>query len=529
MYLSNSNSQSHSQSYSQFTTTENGALSLTTTGSSRVNFFFKVLRGLTQDNLNKLFDEACNENFDDGLKLMVHLRDARGGKGEREQFIRCINRLCETGNTDIVLGLMGWIPYYGRWKDLLQLISIGGEVENKVYDMFAKMLLSDKQRYLENKSISLCAKWAPSENCEYDKKFKAAHKIAQKMGITMKTYRREYLSVLRTYCNTTEVWMCSNKWDEIPYEKVASRCMLQNRKVFMKHAPETFEKYLHSVNEGEKKINASQLFPHTICQEYINDAKINPEIDQTLELQWKSLVNHVKSQLNSSLGKSLAICDVSGSMSGVPLQVCISLGLLIAELADDPFKDQVLTFHENPQFVNVGIGTHSLRDKVKIMKAMPWGGSTNFQASFDLILDKCRKYNLSQSQIPETLYVFSDMQFNDATGENSCYGYSKRSPTNFEAIKAKYKQYGYVPPKIVFWNLRANTVDFPTSSNEHDVALVSGFSPVLLKLFMNGESLNPYNIMRTAIDDKRYEPISCENLRSQYNNNDNVNRIYYSK
>ncbi len=48
---------------------------------------------------------------------------------------------------------------------------------------------------------------------------------------------------------------------------------------------------------------------------------------ETMELQWKSYVNKLKE--SGSLSNALAICDVSGSMSGQPMEVsfllCLSL------------------------------------------------------------------------------------------------------------------------------------------------------------------------------------------------------------
>lgn len=40
---------------------------------------------------------------------------------------------------------------------------------------------------------------------------------------------------------------------------------------------------------------------------------------QTMELQWKSYVSNLKA--SGSLSSALAVCDVSGSMAGEPMQV----------------------------------------------------------------------------------------------------------------------------------------------------------------------------------------------------------------
>lgn len=43
---------------------------------------------------------------------------------------------------------------------------------------------------------------------------------------------------------------------------------------------------------------------------------------QTMELQWKSYVTNLKK--SGTLSSALSVCDVSGSMSGEPIQVCHS-------------------------------------------------------------------------------------------------------------------------------------------------------------------------------------------------------------
>jgi hypothetical protein len=42
---------------------------------------------------------------------------------------------------------------------------------------------------------------------------------------------------------------------------------------------------------------------------------------------------------------------------------------------------------------------------------------------------------------------------------------------------------GYKLPQIIYWNVRADTPDFPVPSDETGVAMVSGFSPSILKVY----------------------------------------------
>jgi hypothetical protein len=500
----------------KLTQTENGALSYDSTGSACVNFFFKVVRDTSETELIKLLEQSHNENPHDTIKLVFQLRDARGGKGERQQFLRCIRWYVANGYEKTILSLISSIPYFGRWKDLLELLDIGGNINEFVFRTFANILDKDRTRFLQKKSTSLCAKWAPSEGGEYDKKYKAASKIAKYMGITMKQYRKEYLAPLRAYSNTTEVWMCSQQWDKIKYETVASYCMHKNKNTFIKHDEERFNKYINAIKSSEHKINASQLFPHELIAHYIRPGTLktkNTEIDNIVEAQWKELVKHCKQNESISMGRCLPVCDVSGSMtrnnlsksSPTPINVCVGMGLLLSELAEHPFKNQIITFHDNPKLCSIE-GT-SLKDKIDKVCALPWGMNTNLEKVFEMILYKCKQYNLTEDQCPETIIVFSDMQFDKCV----IGGNSSGNITNYDAIKSKYMRAGYNMPKIIFWNLSGNTQDFPVMCYKNQTALVSGYSPSLLKLFMDENDINPYKIMRKAIDDKRYSCVQFIN------------------
>ncbi|CAH0383589.1 unnamed protein product [Bemisia tabaci] len=66
---------------------------------------------------------------------------------------------------------------------------------------------------------------------------------------------------------------------------------------------------------------------------------------------------------------------------------------------------------------------------------MPWGMNTNFQRVFDCILNVAAMLDLGPEQMPETLFVFSDMEF-DAASEIPW-------ETDYEAIVRKFAERGF--------------------------------------------------------------------------------------
>merc|ERR1712224_162873 len=131
--------------------------------------------------------------------------------------------------------------------------------------------------------------------------------------------------------------------------------------------------------------------------------------------------------------------------------------------------------------------------------------------------------------IPDLL-VLSDMQFDCARG-------SSRQPweTHFERLVRRFDEVGraicgapYPAPRIIFWNLRGNTVGFPVQANAPNTQMLSGFSPSLLKLVLTGKDLvgdekevvladgtvktvregpTPEQTVRAAIDDEAFDPV----------------------
>ena len=79
-----------------------------------------------------------------------------------------------------------------------------------------------------------------------------------------------------------------------------------------------------------------------------------------------------------------------------------------------------------------------------------------------------------------TVFVFSDMQFDEA--RDSSQG-SVWDTTHDGAARA-FADAGYTLPEIVYWNLAAGPGTHPVTADRAGVALVSGFSPAMLKVFM---------------------------------------------
>lgn len=123
---------------------------------------------------------------------------------------------------------------------------------------------------------------------------------------------------------------------------------------------------------------------------------------------------------------------------------------------------------------------------------------TNIEAVFDLILRAAVKNRIPQEEMPATLYIISDMEFN--------WCVKNASLTNFENAKRKYEAHGYKLPNVVFWNVQSRNRQQPVTMNEQGVALVSGCTPRLFSMVASG-NIDPYSVMMDVIGSERYEKI----------------------
>jgi hypothetical protein len=257
------------------------------------------------------------------------------------------------------------------------------------------------------------------------------------------------------------------------------------------------------------------------------------------EAQWLDLRDSLRESLTKrvdgggGLGMMVPVVDVSGSMAGQPMEVAISLGLLVAELTHPAFRDRMLTFEETPRWHDLPpAATSSLFERVASAEGAPWGGSTNFVAAMELVLEECKKRSLSAQDVAKlTLVVFSDMQFDVASyGSRNWYGEKmsdlpRWDETHYERLRRRFMEAGFSGvPTVVFWNLRGDTDNYPADASTPGVVMLGGFSPNMFKLFCEGdtetlveeavqarlrpeERANAYQTLREVLDDERYRPV----------------------
>lgn len=491
--------------------TENGAVGYRTTGKELldINFAVSSMRNVNEQQIVDKFVKTFYENKLLAIKWLFYVRDAREGVGERRLFRICMKYLAEK-HMDIAKAVIPLIAEYGRYDDLLCLLDT--DLVNDISELMKNQLDEDMKNMNDNKPVSLLAKWLPSANASSKETKRLAHIIISNFGITERQYRK-MLSKLRAYLKIVEVSMSKKKWGEIDYSTVPSRANLIYNAAFLRNDEERRRAYLDSLQKGETKINAGVLFPHDIVHKYCESSgwsrRLKSSDDVALEEMWKALPDFV-----NGTGNTICVADGSGSMTTcvggtnvTALDVANALAIYFAERSSGQFKNNYITFSENPRLVDFS-NAKSLREKIEIAFRHNEVANTNIEAVFNLILQTAINKNMTQDELPQNILILSDMEFDGCVGCNgtSRYGVNKPTKRLFELFAERYAEYGYKLPRLVFWNICSRTGTIPVKENDLGVALVSGFSPAVVKMVLSN-STDPLECLLEQINSERYSAV----------------------
>ena len=325
--------------------------------------------------------------------------------------------------------------------------------------------------------------------------------------------------------------MSARTYDQIEYPDVPSVAMARYTNAFKRHDEARFSAFKKKVETGEVKINADVLFPHDCVRTALNgDA-------ETADLQFSNLPDYFE----GTNEKVIVLCDTSGSMevrvSGSIQAVHISTGLALY-CSDkigkqNPFYRKFIGFESESEFKNWEDMTFSqaLHNEAIFDGAI---GATRIDTALNLILETGLFFNLRKDQMPTALVIVSDMQFSD--GVKNASSFERKIPPKLPKIPIKksankwvdeeydadddnhiddaflpkhspaladiFKKWavsGYDIPKIIYWNT-AGYVGAPDIADSKNVALVSGFSPAILKAIFNGSNFDPRSILKYSLE-----------------------------
>ena len=470
------------------TYTENGSVTYRSTGRDCLDLFATIgaLRRESEQEITARFLRAYAEDPDLAMKILFYGRDVRGGLGERRVF-RILLRWLAVSKPESVVRNLPYVAEYGRWDDVLVLLDTPCRAE--ALALLKQQFDADLAALSSDGDVSLLGKWLPSVNASNDETIRAAKQIANAFGLSDRDYRKT-LTKLRAQIRILENNLRKRDYT-FDYSKQPSKAMFKYRKAFLRNDAERYGAFMQRVSTGEVKLNTGALYPYEIIEKayHCDDAE-----RLSLDATWRALADYTQDE------NALVVADGSGSMywggKPMPAAVAQSLAIYFAEHNRGAFRNHFITFSMNPRLVE--IKGRDIVDKARYCETFNECANTNIQKVFELVLNAAVRNRVLQKDLPSTLYIISDMEF------DSCA--AGASLTNFEYAAKLFRQAGYRLPNVVFWNVSSRNQQQPVTMNEQGVALVSGCSPRIFSMVMEG-SLDPFTFMLSVIDTERYAPI----------------------
>lgn len=457
------------------TRTTNGMAAQKTSFNANVDLFAKIgsARGVDVSNL---FRKAYSENADLAVRQLLWVRDIRGGAGERQTFRNLMKGIAKTEHIHTIARIVAKIPEVGRWDDLWELIGITEQLDFVILEIVAQAMLDGN---------GLCAKWMPREGKKHSRFFMNGYEM------TERSYRKWIVGLSKT----VEQQMCAQQWTEIDFGKIPSVASKNYQRAFKRNAPEAYQEWIDGLTTGKTKVNAGAIFPYDVIRGLGG-------VQGVADAQWKALPDYMGESTENIIG----IVDVSPSMDdpaspGLSCkEVAISLGMYVAERSKGIFKDQFITFSTDPKLVDLS-GCKNLAERYHKTRTANWGGSTNLEATFKLILSAAVKHRVPADEMPTKIILWSDMQFDEVD-------YNFQRETAFEMIDRMYAAAGYKRPGLIFWNMNSRFGNLPVSFGVGGTAMITGFSPAIMKSVLASTSIpeiTPLSMMLDTLNVPRYD------------------------
>jgi hypothetical protein len=524
----------------------------TTTGDPRLDLSVQLVRGASVlGKIEKVLALDTQEAVEDAYVMAFHTRNVRGGKGERALFHELLKDLWVL-RPALTRAVVHLVPEYGTWKDLFALTeNAPAEFRATVLDLTVKQLRADAEKE-DGESISLCAKWAPREDRNGD----LARILAALLFPHVRTHPgrmkhyRKLVASLNKRLGTVETLMCGGRWADIRPGAVPGRAGKVYAAAFLNETKsgelrhpnsddrmacrENFQKHFARAVAGDAKVHgADTVYPHEVVkQAYLNRTTLGEDERNRLTAVWNSMIE--KAQAGGGLRKTIFMSDFSGSMQNsgkngdTPYWVSMALGLLGSQVTDTAFRGRLMTFDSTPTWHTFPEGGDLFASLQTLSGSIGQGLSTDFQAAMDLVLATLKEKRVRPEDVPENLVVLTDMGWDQACSSSQRSYYTDNSyrhvvktegwQTHIEMIREAFKRAGedmwgpgcgFVPPRIVIWNLAAGAKDHHATAETPGVAMLSGWSPTLFKVLQTEgpRTMTAYEMLRVELDQAQYDPV----------------------
>ena len=482
---------------------ENGAVVYNTTGDGALLDLFAIVGALRTRNdyeITEKFAAAYDENPELAMRLMFYARNVRGGLGERRTFRLMLKWLCRN-HTELAIANIPNVAEFGRFDDLYEYLDTPAEKE--MWNWVFARLNDDYEKMLDNKPISLLAKWLKSINTSSAESRKLARRTMENLGFKSERQYRKVLARMRDYLKVTEHQMSAQAWDEINYSHVPAYAIKNYGSAFAKHDYVRWNEYLNALKNHTKgvKVNASTLYPYDLIHKIRSNSYWNDSFnyDELVEQQWKALPDYVGDGANV-----LVMADVSGSMFGygreaAPVDTSIGLATYFAQRNHGAFEGLFMTFSHTPKFISVN---KDMSLATMCRKAFEGAGlNTDLAAAFRLIYETAVKNHVPAKDMPRALVVISDMEIDNYLRRNGNLDF-------LDTWKSTFRDAGYELPQLICWNVEARNDTYISQAIKSKIKYLSGNSASTFRDLLNTLNCSSaYDAMVKVLMNPMYDKI----------------------
>jgi hypothetical protein len=480
--------------------TKNSALSYASSGDDFIDQFAKAGTYVGRDQLdvNADMELLWGQNPEQTLKFMFYLRlitrkpnvkgelleETQRGQGLRDEFFKRMNWLA-VNKPDVFIKNVSLIPYFGRWKDIFDMLRLAHEGYAFPKDALYSVIIAG----LEQADRDLVLKYLPKEEGRVAMRTKYSRKsintdiargLQKLLGLSSREYR------VAKSDGKAHIWqkrISQGQFTKINWSQVSSKArhnLIKSKFVENHKLNDQIMKWL-----DEQPVVKFVGYPHELAMA----ATKSGAVVANLSLVQKSMLNKQFDYLLSQVDKTSKLVwvalDVSASMTwttliggALPIHVAASLSVYFASLNTGTFANHIVRFDSTSKLFKIA---GDFVEKYKTAIDGGGMGSTNFQSVIDLLV-RTRRENPSipLEDYPEYLLIVSDMQFNPVGGNNQ---------TNYEAmitkISAAFPKEYVDKLKMVYWQVNGKYAsDMPATLEKGGQYFFSGFDPSIIQLLL---------------------------------------------
>ena len=367
------------------TTTWNGAISNSTSGSSLLDYFAKCgsYRGRSCEEVNADIASIVGENPLDAMKIVFYnrmiTRKARGfghqcdtvqrGQGQKDEFVKSLAWL-ENNYPDLLYKNLWLVPVVGAWKDLWYDSAASKFYyyvnPDKVYAVVHAGLNSEYHR-------GLLAKYLPAirsrKNAKNERRRRLnvwARGLCNYLGWSERDYRK-FKSNPEHCAHLYQRKMCAGEWNDIDFNTIPGKALFNLVSQRGKDRLTPIER--HNIENKyvdwikEQPIAKFTGYPYELYQKAKGENPRGLAQKYTYDKQFEGLLEKARDSVAPELLEKGVLCalDTSGSMgsqywsvgeaSPAPIDVCVGLGIYFSSLIEGHFKDHVIMFDNVSRFL----------------------------------------------------------------------------------------------------------------------------------------------------------------------------------